>query len=192
MKTNVNFETKTNLMQHSDFMKPCADLPPALLPKDLLKMQRPLPIETHGLGQIMSGGMRIVAPEGCTPRRRTTGAAGYDLYSPIDAFIPANGSVIIDTQLAVQFPIQHFGKIEGLSDIGINCGIVPFGGIIDEDYRGPIKVKLFNFSQQYYQIKSGDRIAQMIIQQYSAPNIYRTSSLDTTKRNFGGFGSLGL
>lgn len=162
-----------------------------VLPKDLLKMQRPLPIETHGLGQIMHGGMRIVAPEGCTPRRKTVGAAGHDLYSPINAYVPANGSVVIDTQLAIQLPIQHYGKIEGNSKLGIVHGIVPFGGIIDEDYCGPIKVKLFNFTLTDYHIKSGDCIAQMIIQQYSAPNIYRTSSLNTTERNFGGFGSSG-
>tara|TARA_B100000795_G_scaffold2488_1_gene1761 strand:- start:48 stop:611 length:564 start_codon:yes stop_codon:yes gene_type:complete len=162
-----------------------------VLPQDLLKMRRPLPIETHGLGQIMHGGMRIVAPEGCTPRRSTSGSAGHDLFSPSNAFIPAGGSVTIDTQLAVQLPIQHFGKIEGMSGLGMLHGIVPFGGIIDEDYRGPIKVKLFNFSQQHYQLKSGERIAQMIIQQYSAPNIYRTSSLNTTESNLGGFGLSG-
>jgi len=163
----------------------------AVLPQDLLKMQRPLPIETHGLGQIIHGGMRVVAPEGCTPRRKTAGAAGHALYSPINALVPVGGSVIIDTQLAVQLPIQHYGKIEGSSRLGLNHGIVPFGGIIDEDYRGPIKVKLFNFSQQHYHIKPGDCIAQMVIQQYSAPNIYRTSSLNTMERNFGGFGSSG-
>jgi len=167
------------------------DLPTVLLPRDLLKMERPLPIETHGLGQIMHGGMRIVAPEGCTPRRSTAGAAGHDLFSPSDAFIPAGGSVTIDTQLAVQMPIQHFGKIEGVSGLGLDHGIVPFGGIIDEDYCGPIQVKLFNFSQTGYRIKIGDSIAQMVIQQYSAPNIYRTSSLNTTERNLGGFGSSG-
>jgi len=166
-----------------------SELQPAILPTDLLKMVRPLPIETHGLGQILSSGMRIVSRDDCTPQRKSAGAAGYDLFSPSAAIVPANGSVIIDTQLAVQLPIQHYGKIEGRSGLGMLHDIVPFGGIIDEDYRGPIKVKLFNFSQQDYKIKSGDRIAQMIIQHYSSPNIYRTSSLDT--KNFGGFGSSG-
>lgn len=167
-------------------LKQHPELPPALLPTDLLKMERPLPIETHGLGQIISGGMRIVAPDGCTPRRSTIGAAGYDLYSPIDAFLPANDSVVIDTQLAVQLPVQHYGRIEGRTELGVLYGIVPFCGIIDEDDRGPVKVKLFNFSNVDYEIKSGDSIAQMVIQRYSAPNIYRTSSLNT--RTFGGFG----
>jgi dUTP pyrophosphatase len=190
MKTYLNIETCViKMKQHPDHG--LTALATAVLPKNLLRMQRPLPIETHGLGQIIHGGMRIVAPEGCTPRRSTAGAAGHVLFSPSPAFIPAGGSVIIDTQLAVQLPIQHFGKIEGISELGVLHDIVPFGGIIDEDYRGPIKVKLFNFSKQHYHIKFGDRIAQMIIQQYSAPNIYRTSSLNTTERNFGGFGSSG-
>jgi len=162
-----------------------------LLPTNLLKMERPLPIETHGLGQLVPNGLRVVAPEGCTPRRKTPGAAGHDLYSPTAAVVPADGSVLIDTQLAMQFPIQHYGKIEGRSGLAINHDIVPFGGIIDEDYRGPIKVKLFNFGHQDYYIKPGDRIAQMVIQRYSAPNVYRTSSLNTTERKFGGFGSTG-
>lgn len=162
-----------------------------LLPHNLLKMKCPLPVETHGLGQIISNGMRVVAPEGCTLRRRTGGSAGHDLYSPSASVVPANGSVLIETQVAIQLPIQHYGKIEGMSSLGFNHGIVPFGGIIDEDYRGPIKVKLFNFSHEDYHINPGERIAQMIIQRYSAPNIYRTSSLNTTERKFGGFGPTG-
>jgi len=137
-------------------------------------MQHPLPIETHGLGQIMYGGMRIFAPEGCTPRRKSIGAAGYDLYSPVSAVVPANGSVVIDTKVTVQLPIQHYGKIEGIYGLGIVYDIVPFGGIIDEDYRGHIQVKLFNFNEQNYQIQPGDRIAQMIIQKYSSPNVLRS------------------
>lgn len=171
-------------------MKQHPDLPPALLPTELLKMRRPLPVETHGLGQLMSRGMRVVAPTGYTPRRTSSGAAGYDLYSPISAVVPANGSVIIDTQVAVHMPIQHYGKIEGCTGLGFNCGIVPFGGIIDEDDRGPIKVKLFNFSQRSYEIKPSECIAQMVIQQYSAPNICRTSSLAIVPSG-GGFGKSG-
>lgn len=129
--------------------------------------------------------------EGPLPTRSSEKAAGYDLHSPQDVVIPAGGSAVIDTGVAVALPSGHYGKIEGRSGLGIKHDIVPFGGVIDEDYRGNIAVKLFNFGNEDYSVTANDRIAQMVIQPYANLKIKRVETLDETERGASGFGSSG-
>ena len=128
---------------------------------------------------------------GTPPARKTSSAAGHDLVSPITCVIPARNSIVIDTGVRICIWLGHYGKIEGRSGLAIKHDIVPFGGIIDEDYRGPIAVKLFNHSDIDYDVRAGDRIAQLIIQPYVSPTIARVTSLDETERDSSGFGSTG-
>ena len=65
-------------------------------------------------------------------------------------------------------------------------------GVIDADYRGPIGVILFNYSDVDYEIKVGDRIAQLIIEVIMTPNVEEVDDLDSTARGSGGFGSTGI
>lgn len=135
--------------------------------------------------------LRVTCPEGMTPTRTTTKAAGYDLRALEDMSVPARGSVVVETGVAVALPSGHFGKIEGRSGLGIRHNIVAFGGVIDEDYRGTIAVKLFNFGDTDYQIQACDRVAQLIIQPYASLAVERVQSLDATARGAAGFGSSG-
>ena len=164
------------------------------LPTNLLHMKPPLPMELHGAGQLCrpydSWSYAKCAPEHL-PVRKTAGAAGYDLYSVSAAVVPAGGSAMINTGLSVALPKGHYGKIEGRSSLGIKHSVVPFGGIIDEDYRGVIMVKLFNHSPEDYRIDANDRIAQMVVQKYSAPTFQLSTQLNTTERGGFGFGSTG-
>lgn len=164
------------------------------LPTNLLHMKPPLPLEVRGAGQLCrpydSWVYAKCAPEHL-PVRKTAGAAGYDLYSVSAAVVPAGGSAMINTGLAVALPKGHFGKIEGRSSLGIKHSVVPFGGIIDEDYRGVIMVKLFNHSPEDYRIDANDRIAQLVVQKYSAPTFQLSTQLNTTERATFGFGSTG-
>jgi len=175
----------------ASFMK---DDPSHLLGSDLLKIKPPLPIEMEHPGQLcrpydtwaqVSGAAEFI------PQRKTGGAAGHDLYAVDSATIPEGGSVIVSTGISVQLPKGHYGKIEGRSSLGIKHSVVPFGGIIDEDYRGIIFVKLFNHGRDKYQINAKDRIAQLIVQRYSAPTFQHVSELGKTERDTGGFGSTG-
>ena len=63
--------------------------------------------------------------------------------------------------------------------------------MIDPDYRGPVGVVLFNFSDVDFTIKVGDRIAQLIIEKIETPDVVLCQDLDTTERGAGGFGSTG-
>lgn len=64
-------------------------------------------------------------------------------------------------------------------------------GVIDEDYRGIIKVVLFNLSDQDFHVKQGDRIAQLICERIYYPEIEEIQEVDNTERGEGGFGSTG-
>lgn len=65
-------------------------------------------------------------------------------------------------------------------------------GVIDADYRGPVGVILFNHSDVDFEVKAGDRIAQLIIERIMTPDVAEVDDLDSTLRGEGGFGSTGV
>lgn len=65
-------------------------------------------------------------------------------------------------------------------------------GVIDADYRGPVGVILFNHSDVDFEVKRGDRIAQLIIEKIVTPDVLEVQHLDSTVRGEGGFGSTGV
>ena len=184
MSEKVNCKTMASFMKTDE----------GHLPGNLLTVKCPLPIELTGPGQLCRNYDTWAYAKCKTPhipRRKTDGAAGHDLYSIVDAIVPAGGSVIVDTGLAIALPEGHYGKIEGRSSLGIKHNVVPFGGIIDEDYRGNIMVKLFNHGATDYKVDVNDRIAQLIIQKYVSPSFKIVSELIPTSRGVKGFGSTG-
>ena len=105
--------------------------------------------------------------------------------------VPARGSAIVDTGVSVALPPGHYARIAGRSSLAFKHDVTAFEGTIDQDYRGPIKVKLFNHSDKEFPIAAKQRIAQMIIQTYVVPNMNVVSHLSQTERGGGGFGSTG-
>ncbi|VDD90649.1 unnamed protein product [Enterobius vermicularis] len=103
-------------------------------------------------------------------------AAGADLYSSEEFAIPSGcyGRVAPRSGLAA----KHF--------IGVGAGV------IDSDYRGEVKVLLFNFGEEDYQVRKGDRIAQLICERYEGCQIVEEEKLTATDRGAGGFGSTGV
>ncbi|KAK2980663.1 hypothetical protein RJ640_011471 [Escallonia rubra] len=84
---------------------------------------------------------------------------------------------------------QHEAPRLGLaSKHGIDVG----AGVIDADYRGPVGVILFNHSDADFEVKVGDRIAQLIIQKIVTPEVTEVDDLDSTVRGINGFGSTGV
>lgn len=78
------------------------------------------------------------------------------------------------------------------SGLALKHAIDVGAGVIDADYRGPVGVVLFNHSDSDFEVKHGDRIAQLIIQQIVIPDVLEVEDLDTTDRGAGGFGSTGV
>jgi dUTP pyrophosphatase len=129
-------------------------------------------------------------PEAIIPDRKTFGSAGYDISSLIDHTIPVGSSKLIDTGLAFTVPNGTYGQLAPRS--GLSCkGIFVNAGVIDRDYTGHVKVLLFNFGNEDFEIKKGDRIAQLIIKKIETPEITEVDELDLTERGENGFGSSG-
>jgi dUTP pyrophosphatase len=88
------------------------------------------------------------------PIRSSPGAAGYDLYSSKDIVIPAQGKALVSTDIAVGIPPGCYGRIAPRSGLALKFSIDIGAGVIDEDYRGPVGVVMFNFSKTDYEGKT--------------------------------------
>jgi dUTP pyrophosphatase len=88
-------------------------------------------------------------------------------------------------------PSEYYGRIAPRSSLAWKNHIDVGAGVIDEDYRGPIGVVLFNHSSEEFKITQGDRIAQLIITKIITPDVIVVEDLDDTVRGIGGFGSTG-
>lgn len=128
-----------------------------------------------------------------TPTKGSALAAGYDLYASEDAVIPAQGQGLVATDISIIVPIGTYGRVAPRSGLAVKHGISTGAGVIDADYRGEVKIVLFNHSSKDFEIKSGDRIAQLVLEKIINADIVEITKeeLDTTERGEGGFGSTG-
>ena len=124
------------------------------------------------------------------PTRGSSKSAGYDLYSAEDAIVGKHA--LIKTDISISVPEGHYGRVAPRSGLALKSLIDVGAGVIDEDYRGPLGVILFNFSGVPFHVKKGDRIAQLIIEKISTPEVVEVIELDDTVRGEGGFGSTGV
>ncbi len=97
----------------------------------------------------------------------------------------------VGTGVTMEIPDNLYGKIEGRSSLALIDGLDVGGGVIDRDYRGEIKVILFNHGLINYYITKGDRIGQIIFMECYSPTIVKVDGLDKTERGWCGFGSTG-
>ena len=127
------------------------------------------------------------------PEYATYGASGMDLKADIlePIIIKAKGSAIIPTNIHIQLPEGYEAQVRGRSGLAFKYDIVAHIGTIDSDYRGPIGVKLFNFSDNDFIIKPGERVAQLVIAKYEKVEWEEVAILDETERGEGGFGHTG-
>lgn len=129
------------------------------------------------------------------PYYATAGAAALDLHACIDqpAAIPGGGEAVIPTGLAVAIPDGYVGIMANRSSMGVRHGIMFSNGIgvIDSDYRGPLRVSLRNLRDTPYTVQPGDRIAQLLVVPAACPEIEVVDALPETERGEGGFGSTG-
>ena len=127
------------------------------------------------------------------PEYATAGAAGMDLKANIlePMILKARGSIVVPTNIHIQLPEGCEAQVRGRSGLAFKYDIVSHIGTIDADYRGPIGVKLFNFSDNDFVIKPGERIAQLVVTRYEKVEWDEVSTLDETDRGEDGFGSTG-
>ncbi|KAE8617798.1 hypothetical protein XENTR_v10009199 [Xenopus tropicalis] len=126
-----------------------------------------------------------------TPTRGSTRAAGYDLYSAYDYVIPALDKMVVKTDIQISVPTGCYGRVAPRSGLAAKYFIDVGAGVIDEDYRGNVGVVLFNFGKEAFEVKKGDRVAQLICERILYPELEEVQALDDTERGAGGFGSTG-
>lgn len=129
------------------------------------------------------------------PAYETIQSAGMDLRANIDepVTIQPKQRVLIPTGLFIALPEGYEAQIRPRSGLAAKHGITVLNspGTIDADYRGEIKVLLINHSDQAFEIKNSERIAQMVIAAYTRVEWEETDELDETTRGAGGFGHTG-
>lgn len=135
--------------------------------------------------------VRILSPKAVLPERTTPGSAGYDLSSVSELTVIPSGFAKIPTGIAVSIPNGCYGRIAPRSSLSVKRVMVN-GGVIDEDYRGEIYVILYNLGESPFQVKAGDRIAQLIFERIFHPEMVVVDELDRSDRGDAGFGSTGI
>ena len=129
------------------------------------------------------------------PSYKTKGASGMDLMAfikePIN--LKPKTSCLVPTGISVAFSEKYEIQIRPRSGLAAknNISVLNTPGTIDSDYRGEIKVILYNHSNDNFLINNKDRIAQMILTPVIKINLEETENLPDTVRGEGGFGSTG-
>ena len=106
--------------------------------------------------------------------------------------MPSRGKVLVSTDLSIATPEDTYGRIAPRSGLAAKHFIDTGAGVIDADYRGEVKVLLFNHSEKDFEIKVGDRIAQLVLERIYTPEVMEVENLEESVRGAGGFGSTGV
>jgi len=125
------------------------------------------------------------------PTRGSAQAAAHDLYANESKTIPAQGQEVVRTGISITPPRGTYGRIAPRNSMVVKLRIALNAGVIDSDYTGEIKVVLANMGNQDYQVKKGDRIAQLITETIVESDCYEVQMLKETNRGQQGFGSTG-
>ncbi len=143
----------------------------------------------------MKMNIKKLSDKATVPSYGSACAAGADLYACLDetAVIEPGKTMLIKTGIAVEIPDGYAGLIFARSGLASKKGLAPANkvGVVDSDYRGEVMVALHNHSGETRTVEHGERIAQMVITPYIAPEFCVTDELSDTERGAGGFGSTG-
>lgn len=130
------------------------------------------------------------------PRYMTEKSSGMDLFAAVDEILTLEPGErrLIPTGIAVSIPEGYEAQVRPRSGLALRDGItlVNTPGTIDADYRGEVGVLLINHGDLSFQVKRGDRIAQMVIAPIVRAELEWNEDLDETPRSGGGFGHTGI
>lgn len=141
--------------------------------------------------------IKIISSKGAVvPCYKTEGAAGADVCALLDenVLLKKGQRTIIPTGLFFEIPQGYEIQVRPRSGLAAKNGVTVLNtpGTIDSDYRGELKVILINLGDEDFEIKSGDRIAQIIVAPVTIGNFIQADFISVTERGSGGFGSTGV
>ena len=128
------------------------------------------------------------------PAYETAGAAGLDLRAAEALTLAAGARALVPTGLSLAIPQGYEGQVRPRSGLAVKHGVTVLNapGTIDSDYRGEVKVPLINHGAAAFEIRRGDRIAQLVIAAVSRVELREVAVVPDTVRGAGGFGSSGV
>lgn len=135
-------------------------------------------------------------PDAVLPERNhkqtLTGDSGYDVTAVEDTLIPAKGAAVVPVGLKLAYlPPGIWIRIESRSGLQFKHGLQAFNGIIDNQYRGDMGIRVLNHSDKDYTVKKGDRVAQLVLYPLIAQETAWAEEVYETERGEKGFGSSG-
>jgi dUTP pyrophosphatase len=137
----------------------------------------------------------LIVTSGKVPKYAQPGDAGADLRSSQAIVIQPGERATVPTGMAIALPAGYVGLVHSRSGLAAKNGIMVLNspGTIDAGYRGEIKVTLLNTDKsEPFEIKVGDRIAQLLVQQVEQARFIQVEFLPDSNRGDGGFGSTGV
>ena len=135
-----------------------------------------------------------VHPDAVLPSYAHPSDAGMDLRSVDDLTLAPGQRALVHTGLVMLLPPLYEAQVRPRSGLALKNGVTVLNtpGTIDSGYRGEVGVILINLGQAAFDVRKGDKIAQMVIAPVTQPNIEETDVVDETDRGSGGFGSTGV
>lgn len=134
-------------------------------------------------------------PNAKLPTYGSDAAVGADLYACLEepVIIGPGETFWVSTGIALEVPAGCAGLVYARSSLGAKRGLAPANkvGVVDPDYRGEVRVVLFNHSCEPQQLQPGERVAQFVITPVLTPVYEEAEELSDTSRGVGGFGSTG-
>ena len=142
----------------------------------------------------MTLSFKRVHPDAVLPAYAHPSDAGMDIRSVKALVIPAGRRALVPTGLVVNLPLGYEAQVRPRSGLALKAGVTVLNtpGTIDAGYRGEIGVILANFGEDDFEVKVGDRVAQLVIAPVTQPTIVEATEIDETDRGASGFGSTGV
>jgi len=126
------------------------------------------------------------------PVRKRKGDAGLDLYSVENVILKPGEWKAVSTGIAIEIPQGYFGLVKDRSGLALKYALHCLAGVIDENYRGEVKVLLINLGNREVKLEKHSRIAQLLIVPYLETEVEESENLSDTERGEKGFGYSGL
>ena len=134
--------------------------------------------------------VKKIHPAARLPVYQHAGDAGLDLFSAVDEVLGPGELKAVPTGIQMAVPDGYVGLIWDKSGISLQ-GVHRLAGVVDAGYRGEVKVVMINLGKEPFAIKTGMKIAQLLLQPVVAAEVAEAADLDDTSRGEGGFGSTG-
>lgn len=147
-------------------------------------------------GKGVSIGVQRLRPLALLPVRMSAGASGWDLSACLESPLSLEPGrwAVVPTGIALGLPMGYEAQVRARSGLAARCGIglLNAPGTVDSDYRGEICVILMNWGPERFEIKHGDRIAQLVFMKTAPVRLAWIGQVDETDRGAGGFGHTGI